>query len=52
MKNPLLEFYRATLIAQQTMMFKYKRFLDNQLDYCYHILNEDNKSKPDVKESE
>lgn len=51
MTNFYIELYRNVLLTNQTLWFKYKKFLDNQLDYCYHMLNEDKNEKTDVKDS-
>jgi hypothetical protein len=46
-----IKTYQSFLLSNQSLWFKYKKFLDNQLDYCYHMLNEDKNEKTDVKDS-
>lgn len=36
MKKFLINQYKKLLIYNVSLTLKYKRFLDNQLDKCYH----------------
>lgn len=45
MKKYILRKYKNFLIKNINIWFKYKRFLDNQLNYCYHSVEDHNNSK-------
>lgn len=42
MIKKIIKIYKNFLLFNTSLWFKYKRFLDKQLNYCYHILEKHN----------